>query len=384
MYIKNENAAKVANLCIQQKYRHNCTTSCPRNCVKSNLWICYTCHRKILAGNIPPESEINRLTLEDIPVELERLNNLEKHLISLHIPFMKVMALPHGGQKNIHGQVVCVPSNLKKVTALPSKENEDLLLRVKLKRKLNYKGYYEYQFVNPNHILTALDFLKKNNQWYEHVTINTDWSEISDRNEELLQENDVTVEEPQENAIDTCLQPVDIAQEVLDHYFDDIYSIAPGEGNNPVRMLQEPGNEAKTFPYLFPSGQFSWNDQRDIKISLSRYFNNRLMNADDRFAKDSTFIFFSQYMSDLNQVIEKTQISVRKSIKAMGCNKVIDSQMVQDPDILARLMKNNEALRFMQPIRGTPAYWSSAQKDLFAMLRQLGIPTWFCSFSAAE
>lgn len=125
MYIKNENAAKVANLYIQQKYRHNCTTSCPQNCVKSNLWICYTCHRKILAGNIPPESEINRLTLEDIPVELERLNNLEKHLISLHIPFMKVMALPHGGQKNIHGQVVCVPSNLKKVTALPSKENED-------------------------------------------------------------------------------------------------------------------------------------------------------------------------------------------------------------------------------------------------------------------
>lgn len=243
--------------------------------MKSNLWICYTCHRKILAGNIPPESEINRLTVEDIPVELERLNNFEKHLISLHIPFMKVMALPHGGQKNIHGQVVCVPSNLKKVTALPSKENEDLLLRVKLKRKLNYKGYYEYQYVNPNHILTALDFLKKNNQWYEHVTINTDWSEISDHNEELLQENDVTVEEPQENAIDTCLQPVDIAQEVLDHYFDDIYSIAPGEGNNPVRMLQEPGNEAKTFPYLFPSSQFSWNDQRDIKISLSRYFINR-------------------------------------------------------------------------------------------------------------
>ena len=58
--------------------------------------------------------------------------------------------------------------------------------------------------------------------------------------------------------------------------------------------------------------------------------------------------------------------------------------MVQDPEILSKLMKNDEALRFMQPIRGTPAYWSSAQKDLFAMLRQLGIPTWFCSFSAAE
>lgn len=56
---------------------------------------------------------------------------------------MKVMNLPHGGQKNIHGPVVCVPSNLKKVTSLPLNNDEDLLLRVKLKRKLNYKGYFE-------------------------------------------------------------------------------------------------------------------------------------------------------------------------------------------------------------------------------------------------
>lgn len=48
------------------------------------------------------------------------------------------------------------------------------------------------------------------------------------------------------------------------------------------------------------------------------------------------------------------------------------------------MLKNDEAIRFMQPIRGTPAYWSATQKDLFAMLRQLGIPTWFCSFSSAE
>ncbi|XP_061175927.1 uncharacterized protein LOC133184868 [Saccostrea echinata] len=58
--------------------------------------------------------------------------------------------------------------------------------------------------------------------------------------------------------------------------------------------------------------------------------------------------------------------------------------MLQDPTTLSRLLRNDDAIRFMQPIRGTPAYWSSAQKDLFAMLRQLGIPTWFCSFSAAE
>lgn len=112
--------------------------------------------------------------------------------------------------------------------------------------------------------------------------------------------------------IPVCNQLI-LPQEVLDHYFDDVYNIAPGEGNNQVRMLQEPGNEAKTFPYLFPTGKFSWNDDRGSRITFSRYFNNRLMNADDRFVKDSSYIFISQVMTDLNQVIEKTQISVRKT-----------------------------------------------------------------------
>ena len=51
---------------------------------------------------------------------------------------------------------------------------------------------------------------------------------------------------------DTCLQPADVAQDVLDHSFDEIYNIAPGEGNNPVKLLRNEGNEAKSFPTLFP------------------------------------------------------------------------------------------------------------------------------------
>lgn len=85
-----------------------------------------------MSGEIPPEAAANNMFLEPVPEELSRLNNLEQHLISLHIPFMKVMALPKGGQKNIHGPVVCVPSDLKKATFLPLKEDENLLLRVKL------------------------------------------------------------------------------------------------------------------------------------------------------------------------------------------------------------------------------------------------------------
>ena len=144
MYSRNIQASNVAEMCFQEKYSHSCSNSCPKNCSRSNLWICYTCHRKIIKGDIPAESAFNKMCLDEIPMELKDINSLEKHLIAMHIPFMKVIVLPHGGQQNIHGPVVCVPSDTRKVTKLPVKQGEDVLLRIKLKRKLNYKGYHEY------------------------------------------------------------------------------------------------------------------------------------------------------------------------------------------------------------------------------------------------
>lgn len=159
------------------------------------------CHRKIISGEIPPEAAANNMYLDPVPVELSRLNSLEQHLISLHIPFMKVMDLPKGGQKNIHGPVVCVPSDLKKTTSLPLKCDENLLLRVKLKRKLSYKSYYEYQFINTTHVNTALDYLKQNNKWYTGISINRN-IESFESNEDAEQNETQTSDEnnQQENA----------------------------------------------------------------------------------------------------------------------------------------------------------------------------------------
>lgn len=42
---------------------------------------------------------------------------------------------------------------------------------------------------------------------------------------------------------DTCLMPVDIGQEALDQYFDHILNVVPTEGNSPVKLLSDLGNE---------------------------------------------------------------------------------------------------------------------------------------------
>lgn len=225
--------------CITDKYCHICDQNCEISCVylennMEKLWICHTCHRKLLKGKMPAECFSNNLQLEVVPPELECLNTLEQHLISLNIPFMKVLCLPKGGQKGVHGPVVCVPSNVQKVTStLPRSNDESLLLKVKLKRKLTYKGYEEYQFVNRKHLDEALLFLKENNIWYSDITLEENWQNpipqenLSDydsdnskfENFELIEnsneeEQSYLNEKLQGIELDTCLQPADIGQEV--------------------------------------------------------------------------------------------------------------------------------------------------------------------------
>ncbi|XP_063411255.1 uncharacterized protein LOC134694188 [Mytilus trossulus] len=418
---KPGSAKAIADTCISEKYLHICSNECRDECLfkqtnRVTLWICYTCHRKILKGKIPAESFANNLALEDIPLELNRLNQLEQHLISLNIPFMKIVALPKGGQKAVHGPCVCVPSDISKVTTtLPRSEDDNCLVKVKLKRKLQYKGYEEYQFVDTKHLEEALSFLKEKNDWYSNVEIDGEWlnpiptseikcgadkkdNESNTRTDRVIKDNleDKTGKKEQEDAVDsylddslqgvqfdTCLQPADIAQEALDLLFDQEFNISPAEGNNPVSLLKEKGIEAKTFPVHYPTGKNTWNEDREEKLSLLRYFNLRLMSVENRFARDTSYIFFCQYMSELDRVMSNVQISLRKG-SVFSDGQKVTSKMLCNKESLNGLFRKDEAIKFMKPVRGTPPYWQSIQKDIFCMIRQLGIPTFFASFSSAD
>ncbi|XP_062574488.1 uncharacterized protein LOC134236336, partial [Saccostrea cucullata] len=415
----------LVEICISEKYLHRCKDVCTSDCAhkgtsRSELWICYTCHRKLSKGSIPAESFSNNLELEEVPRELGCMNTLEQHLVARNIPFMKILGLPKGGQKGVHGPVVCVPSDLQKVTTtLPRSEDENLLLKVKLKRKLSYKGYEEYQFVNTQHLREALLFLKRENVWYSDIQINENWlNPIPEENEpennvdsedesnsvEMTvspnvsenngnqNSNGVDCDEPesfldknlQGIQLDTCLQPADIGQEIMDLCFDKVFEISPSEGNNPVSILEEEGLEAKTFPVHFPTGKNTFSEERTEALTIGKYFNIRLMSVENRFAKDTSYIFFCQYLSELKRVISNVQISLRKESAFSSDGSKITGEMLCDRKILKELFKKDEAIKFLKPVRGTPPYWQAAQKDIFAMIRQLGIPQFFCSFSSAD
>ena len=85
--------------CLSQKYRYVHKTSTDSGKESSteiyNEFICKTCHASLRRQNprMPAQAVANALQLPPIPPELQGLTDLERRLISLRIPFMKIISL---------------------------------------------------------------------------------------------------------------------------------------------------------------------------------------------------------------------------------------------------------------------------------------------------
>ena len=145
---------------------------------QSAIYICKTCHSALSRGNMSLLSKANGLDFtpkHQIPEVLSELNEIETRLISLRIPFMKLVALPAGKQRKIIGPAVNVPSKLDRIcNLLPRLPSDCEILLLKLKRKVGYKGHYIYGHVSPQKLGNALAWMKP---LYKNVIINDMWME---------------------------------------------------------------------------------------------------------------------------------------------------------------------------------------------------------------
>ena len=58
--------------------------------------------------------------------------------------------------------------------------------------------------------------------------------------------------------------------------------------------------------------------------------------------------------------------------------------MLKNPQHLQNVFKKDRAYTFLKNIRGSPPYWQKMFCELLAMIRTLGIPTWFPTLSTAD
>ena len=436
----NKIRKEIIHLVLHEKYR--------LSSIDGSIYMCHTCHTTLKSGKIPAQSKGKRMALDEIPDELKDLNNLELHIICKWILFMKLVKLPRGKQKGIKGAAVNVPADLGPAcNLLPRLPADAHIVSLKLKRKLEYKQAYLHDTIRPEKVITALHYLKNNNPLYADIKINEDWirswqdadndmynrvfvseddttisvgndkerdptyKQITDINSdnsplakitdsecensesennkskesnsnEIAEQDHIALEENcklRDLPYDTCLQ------NELPEEANQVFSIAPGEDDKPIPLLTDTLFEELANPDKFPYGNSGFTDtERDTKLTLRKYVSAQLLDQDGHFAKDIEYIFAMQYAVEHKQVRDSVSVALRQTRGHQQVSRNLDAGMLKNPQHLQNLFKKDRAYTFLKNIRGSPPYWQKMFYELLAMIRTLGIPTWFLTLSAAD
>ena len=77
-----------------------------------------------------------------------------------------------------------------------------------------------------------------------------------------------------------------------------------GENNIPKYILLDNDFEALAFPDLFPYGSGGYHSANGKeKLPIRKYFQQCLLNVDDRFDQNIEYLFCTQYIADIKQIV---------------------------------------------------------------------------------
>ena len=380
------------------------------NCINlSEMILCHTCFASFNKNKLPSINTNNGLDLDIVPEELSCISALEQQLIALNLLFMTIKKLPTSRMSAVVREVICVPIEssdvAKNVSQLPRHPSNAEIIAVKLKKKLEYKSAYLEEFIRPKTVITAVEKLKEcGNKYYQNINVdkdfmnnNIDGEEKEDNVEKDAMQNDVldsiSDESEDENedpvkrhqskqSCETCLTPMNLEAKVVSNTTSQTISKATGEGRNsfeiapgenkiPTNRLRQIDGDVKAFPKHYPSGKYGINYPRKYKLTNQMFFNQRLLNADERFSKDNLYVFMASTFIEQEQLEKQINISgMRGSLKPGA-----DGETVVNLQDLFSVFKS---------IKGTPKYWQTAKYELIAKVKQLGPFHLFFTFSCGE
>ena len=390
--------------------------------VGNEEWICHTCLSALRESKPPKLSVANGMKWPDKPPELN-LHQLEERLIALRIPFMQIRELPRGGQYSLKGNVINVPVDIQPtINCLPRPMDENFTVAIQLKKKLSYKKVDFKENVRPLRVLSALHWLMNNSElykksgivdddnWFQEVTesaedtvrefleVSKEQSKDKNNKENEKQKQDNTTENDEASKdydsdhysemqmtldandhvgnIDTLVDDADI-----DNKYDKIFTFAPGEEQHPLSLYQDKDAEYLCFPTIFCGQTPPSRDERLVPVHYSDIVKWELRSVDRRAAQSVPNIFFKHKKLQMKQISDKVNLAVRRCKKR---GRKITAAEARDSSYVDKLVNLDEGYYIFRQLRNSPAYLETRKKDIFAMIRQLSLPTWFMSLSAAD
>ena len=85
----------------------------------------------------------------------------------------------------------------------------------------------------------------------------------------------------------------------------------------------------------------------------------------------------------MQQLNLNSQINI--AMKKVSSNSLTAGMLSNNfSEAIKSFIAKYEGFNFMNPIKGTPAYWKSFLFEVLAMVKQLGLPTYFMTLSCAD
>ena len=176
---------------------------------------------------------------------------------------------------------------------------------------------------------------------------------------------------------DTLLTPPDFA----DHNeWQCILNLAPAKGSMPLSVFRDEYSEELAYPGIFLGQKRPGQKDRLVKVLYSGICKSEL-RSDRRAAKNVENIFYKAKKLQMKILLGKSQVALRKCHRN---NKSLKAGDLKKDGGLEKPVHHDGGYKFLRALRGSPPYFEKAKRDLFAMMRQLGTATLFCSFSSAE
>ena len=140
-------------------------------------------------------------------------------------------------------------------------------------------------------------------------------------------------------------------QNELPEEANQVFSIAPGEGNKPIPLLTDTLFEELPNPDKFPYRDGGFPDtERDTKLTLKKYVNACLLDQDGHFAKDTKYIFAMQYAVEHKQVRDSISVALRQTRGHQQVGRRLDAGMMKNPQHLQNPFKKDRAYTFLKNI----------------------------------
>ena len=125
---------------------------------------------------------------------------------------------------------------------------------------------------------------------------------------------------------------------------NNIYEIAYGSGFSTKTVLYE-NCEELAFQQYFRKSRFGYSVEREVKLTPSKYFIQKLLNDKQSLASNSDYIFLAQLV-----LLEKNFMK-----KKMG--NIIAGKFENYKDSAEVLVNKDQGFYVINQIRGTPVYW---------------------------